>query len=85
MHFQPRAKAVILMMQNDGPSQMDLFDPKPELRSYDGKSHSIKVEMFQPGSEQNVLMGSPFQFRRYGSCGTEMSEVIPHIGSVADQ
>ena len=84
-HFQPRAKAVIMMMQNGGPSQMDLFDPKPQLRAYDGKSHSIKVEMFGPGSEQNILMGSPFQFKPYGSCGMEMSEVIPHIGSVADR
>jgi len=82
--FQPRAKAVIMMMQNGGPSQMDLFDPKPALREYNGKAHSIKVEMFQSGSEQNVLLGSPFQFKRYGRCGMEMSEVIPHIGSVAD-
>src|SRR5579872_2826380 len=50
-----RAKAVILLMQNGGPSQMDLFEPKPALDRYDGKSHTIKVEMFQQGSEKNVL------------------------------
>ncbi len=83
-HSAPRAKSVILMMQNGGPSQMDLFDPKPELGKYEGKEHSIKVEMFQAGSEANKLLGSPFQFKHYGQCGMELSEVIPHIGSVAD-
>lgn len=80
-----RAKAVILMMQNGGPSQMDLFDPKPELKKHAGRQHSIKVEMFQPGSEQNRLMDTPFAFRRYGNAGIEMAEVVPHIGSVADE
>jgi len=79
-----RAKAVILMMQNGGPSQMDLFDPKPELKQHAGQQHSIKVEMFQTGSEQNRLMDTPFAFRRYGEAGLEMAEVVPQIGSVAD-
>jgi hypothetical protein len=83
-HFDPKAKAVILMMQNGGPSQMDLFDPKPELGKYEGKEHSVKVEMFQTGSETNKLLASPFKFQHYGKCGMELSEVIPHIGSVAD-
>jgi hypothetical protein len=79
-----RAKSVILMMQNGGPSQMDLFDRKPALKQFEGKQHSVKVEMFQTGSEQNKLLNTPFQFRRYGESGLEMSEVIPHIGGVAD-
>lgn len=80
----PRAKSVILMMQNGGPSQMDLFDRKAALQKSDGRQHSIKVEMFQTGSEQNKLLASPFQFQRYGQSGLEMSEVIPHIGGLAD-
>ena len=79
-----KAKSVILLMQNGGPSQMDLFEPKPALARFDGKSHSIKVEMFQQGSEKNVLMKSPFRFHPQGRCGMELSEVLPHIGSVAD-
>jgi len=71
-------------MQNGGPSQMDLFDPKPALKKYDGRQHSVKVEMFQTGSEQNKLLDTPFRFRRHGAAGIEMSEVIPHIGGVAD-
>jgi hypothetical protein len=84
-HFAPRARAVIQLMQNGGPSQMDIFDPKPELQKYSGKEHPTKVEMFQKGSEANQLLGSPFTFHRRGQCGMELSEVIPHIGSIADE
>src|SRR5262245_32729805 len=81
-HFPGRAKAVIMLVQNGGPSQMDLFDPKPDLAKYDGKVHSEKVEMFQKGSEANKLLASPWKFRRRGRCGMELSEAIPHLGSV---
>jgi Protein of unknown function (DUF1501) len=83
-HFEPRAKAVIMLVQNGGPSQMDLFDPKPELTKKAGIVHGTKVETFQKGSEANKLLGTPFTFRAYGKCGMELSEVIPHLGSVAD-
>lgn len=72
-------------MQNGGPSQMELFDPKPDLKKYEGKVHGEKVEMFQKGSEGNKLLASPFSFYPRGQCGTEMSEIIPHLCSVADQ
>jgi hypothetical protein len=84
-HFPARAKAVILLMQNGGPSQMDLFDPKPDLTRLDGRVHEDRVEMFQRGSEANRLLASPFRFHRRGRCGMELSEVIPHLGSVADE
>src|SRR5262245_38258337 len=84
-HFRARAKAVIMLMQNGGPSQMDLFDPKPELARFDGQRHRVKVEMFQSGSESNKLLKSPFRFLARGRCGMELSEVIPHLGSVADE
>ena len=64
---------------------MDLFDPKPDLKKFEGKTHAEKVEMFQKGSEANKLLGTPFAFHRRGACGMEMSEVIPHLGSVADE
>lgn len=82
--FPGRAKAVIMLMQNGGPSHMDLFDPKPELTKHAGKVHEEKVEMFQKGSEKNVLLGSPLKFRHYGESGMEMAELIPHLGSTAD-
>jgi len=84
-HASPRARAVIMLMQNGGPSQMDLFDPKPALEKFDGKVHHERVEMFQKGSEANKLLKSPFRFAPHGQCGMELSEVIPAIGSVADE
>ena len=57
-HFPARARSVILLMQNGGPSQVDLFDPKPELHKRNGQRHPQKVESFQPGSQANLLMGS---------------------------
>jgi hypothetical protein len=83
-HFPARARSVILLMQNGGPSQVDLFDPKPELQKRSGERHPQQVESFQPGSQANLLMGSAFRFRKHGECGMELSELLPHIGSVAD-
>ncbi|MBI3865952.1 MAG: DUF1501 domain-containing protein [Planctomycetia bacterium] len=84
-HFAPQARAVIMLMQNGGPSQMELFEPKPDLEKFHGKQHSLKVEMFQTGSEQNTLMKSVFPFKKYGASGMEMAEIIPHIGGIADE
>ena len=76
-HFPARARSVIMLMQVGGPSQIDLFDPKPELRKRDGQVHSADVETLQPGSETKKLMASPFRFRRHGQCGMELSELLP--------
>ena len=84
-HVRRRAKSVILLMQNGAPSQMDLFDPKPELNRREGQVHSEKVETFQKGSEQNTLLATPFRFRKYGQCGMDFAEPLPHMASLADQ
>lgn len=84
-HFPARAKSVIMLFQNGGPSQMDLFDPKPELRRRDGQKHPGQVESFQPGSHANLLMASPYSFRPYGECGTEFSQLLPNLGQMADE
>jgi hypothetical protein len=83
-HRRPKARGVIMLVQNGGPSQMDLFDPKPGLKRREGQVYAERVEMFQKGSEANKLLGTPFKFHRRGQCGMELSEVIPHLGSVAD-
>lgn len=80
----PRARAMIMLMQTGGPSNMDLFDRKPELERRNGEPHAGSFETFQQGNT-NKLMGSPFGFRKYGQCGMELSEMIPHLGSVADE
>jgi len=81
-HFPPKAEAVIMMMQNGGPSQMDLFDPKPELTKNSGKT--ANVETYQLGNSDK-LMASPLTFKKYGKCGLEMSTLLPHLGSIADE
>jgi hypothetical protein len=83
--FPGRAKAVIFLLQGGGPSQVDLFDPKPELQKRNGQKHPRSVESFQPGSNANQLMASPFRFRRHGRCGMDFCELFPHLGSVADE
>src|SRR5438105_10852426 len=82
-HFPARARAMVHFMQNGGPSQMDLFDPKPELQKRGGQSIPQSVEIYQKGNSDKVL-ASPFRFHRRGNCGMELSEVMPHLGSVAD-
>jgi hypothetical protein len=84
-HFPARARSVIMLLQVGGPSQVDLFDPKPELQKRDGQKHPGAVESFQPGSQANLLMASPFRFRRHGRCGMDFSELLPHLAGVADE
>jgi hypothetical protein len=84
-HFQPKAKAVIQLMQNGGPSQMDLLDPKPLLTKLHGKKHAEKLETLQEGSAENVLMGSPYKFERRGACGMDVSELLPHTATIVDE
>ncbi len=82
--FAAPAKAVILLMQSGGPSQMDLFDPKPASARFDGTVHQERVEKFQPGSEANRVLASPWRFAPRGQCGMELSDAIPHLAGVAD-
>jgi hypothetical protein len=82
-HFAPRAKAMILLFQNGGPSQMELFDHKPELTRRDGQVYAEKVEVLQPGNSDKLMAGV-YKFQRHGECGMELSEKLPGLGSVAD-
>ena len=84
-HFPPRAERVVVLFQNGGPSQMDLFDPKPELWRHSGKPYpgGVKVETLSPAGSGNLL-GSPFGFRPSGQSGMQLSELIPHIAAIAD-
>ena len=83
-HFPPRAKAVICLFQHGGPSQMDLFDPKPELSRHHGKPYPGELEIhFQ--SQKGNLLASPFKFERRGQAGIELSELLPHTATIADE
>src|SRR5207247_1329576 len=80
-HFPAKAKAVIQLVQNGGPSQMDLFDPKPELTRRAGQPHPDGVEIHQPNNH-NILLASPFEFRKFGQCGMDISEALPHKATI---
>ncbi len=83
-HFPAKAKAVIQLVQNGGPSQMDLFDPKPELTRLAGQPLPGGVEIHQPNNV-NTLLPAPFEFKKYGQCGMDVSEMLPHTAGIVDE
>lgn len=87
-HFKPRAKAVIYLFMAGGPTQLDLFTEKPKLREHHGQAPPAsylagKRFAFLKGSE--TLLGSPQSFQRYGHCGQELSDLIPHHQRIVDE
>jgi hypothetical protein len=82
-HHPPRAKAVICLFQHGGPSQMDLFDPKPELSKRHGQPYPGQVEAHFH-TQVGKLLGSPFTFRKCGQAGIELAELLPHTAKIAD-
>lgn len=80
-HFPAKANAVIFLFMYGGPSQVDLFDPKPELTRNHGRpmTGKGKIEVFfgNPGN----LMASPYQFKKYGQSGIEVSELYPTLAT----
>jgi hypothetical protein len=87
--FAPKAKSCIFIFMEGAPSQMDLFDPKPKLNELNGQklpdSLTKQVRFAFIQKETAVLMGTPRKFQKHGQCGMEMSELLPHIGSCADE
>ena len=84
-HFEPRAKAVIHLFMNGGPSQVDLFDPKQDLEKYAGKtpSRDLTAVIVSPQANAGILP-SPYKFKPHGDSGLVFSELLPHMAGVAD-
>ena len=86
-HFAGKAKRVIHLFMNGGPSHVDTFDPKPELNRLDGKPlpDSVKNQL-QPTQRKRVghVFGSPFKFKKHGQSGLEISELFPNVAKHAD-
>jgi hypothetical protein len=81
-HFRGRAKRVIHLFANGGPSQVDTFDPKPELTRLHGKtlpSTNLKTER-----QTGAAFGSPFAFSKHGQSGIDVSEIFPNVAKSAD-
>jgi len=87
-HFPARAKNCIFCFQAGAPSHIDLFDPKPKLNELHGQplpaSMTENVRFAFIKKETAILMGSNRKFTRHGECGMELSDLLPHLGSVAD-
>src|SRR5262245_5897966 len=80
-HFPAKAKHVIFLFLNGGPSHVDTFDPKTSLAKYNGQ--------LMPGGddkkgEPKKLLASPFTFKKYGQSGIEVSDLFPHVGLCID-
>jgi hypothetical protein len=81
----PRARAMISLFMQGGPSHLDLFDPKPELTRHHGTNFSGEIKRDNAGEASAKLFASPWKFHRRGECGMELSELLPALGEVADE
>ena len=82
-HFAPKAKAVIFLFMDGGPSQMDTFDPKPRLTRDNGQPLPFRP----PTTVFNIsdkIYGSPYQFKQYGQSGAWVSELFPQVAERVD-
>jgi hypothetical protein len=82
-HFQPKAKNVIFLFMDGGPSQIDTFDPKPRL----AKEHGQPIRMNVPPTQFNnvgLVMQSPWRFWQYGQSGIPVSDLFPHVAQCVD-
>src|SRR5882724_3855735 len=82
--YPAKAKRVIFLFMHGGPSQVDTFDPKPLLTRDNGKPLPFakpRVQFAQTGN----LLKSPWEFKKYGQSGTEISDLFPNIGGMADE
>src|SRR5262245_11362015 len=81
---RPQARAMISMFMQGGPSHIDLFDPKPELTKRHLQSFTGDIKYDNAAEASAKLFGSPWKFSKYGQCGMDLSELLPHLGQVAD-
>jgi hypothetical protein len=87
-HHTPKADACIFLGMLGGVSQIDTFDPKPKLAAWNGRimdwSKEKKTDQPNLFAKPRKFVASPFQFQRYGKCGREISELLPHTAKCAD-
>src|SRR5437899_7095017 len=81
-HFPAKAKRVIHLFMNGGPSHVDTFDPKPALAKYAGKT--LPAPNLRTERKTGAAFPSPFRFQKYGQSGIEVSELFPHVAASID-
>ncbi|REK11982.1 MAG: DUF1501 domain-containing protein [Planctomycetota bacterium] len=80
-HFTPRAKHVIHLFMNGGPSHVDTFDPKPELTKRHGQELPFNLRTER---KTGAAFRSPYKFTKHGQSGIEVSEIFPHVAECID-
>jgi hypothetical protein len=83
-HFAAKAKHVVFLFMNGAPSQVDTFDPKPALTKHHGQPYKGELAVGSNMRPVGHLMGSPFEFRKHGRSGLEISSLFPHTAKFAD-
>jgi hypothetical protein len=83
-HAPAKARAMISLFMHGGPSHVDLLDPKPELSKHSGTEYQGEVVYSFANRASKKLLGSPWKFAKHGQCGTEVSELLPHLSTVVD-
>ncbi len=86
-HFAPKAKRVIHLFMAGAPSQLDMFDYKPELVKLQGKPLPASIhggQRFAFIRSDAAVLGPQFKFAKHGKCGMELSEVLPHLAKIVD-
>ncbi len=81
---QPKAKAMISMFMQGGPSHIDLMDPKPMLNKYAGKTFPGKIKYDNAAQASSTVLACPWKYSRCGESGMEISELLPHLQTIAD-
>ena len=86
-HFLAKAKNVIFLYMDGGPSQVDTFDPKPMLEKYDGRPPHEVIGKLEPTQFANIgkVLKSPWKFRQYGESGIPVSDLFPHVATCVDE
>ena len=90
VHHPPKAKRVIYLFQSGGPSQLDLFDYRPELQKVHGQQLPDEIRQGQrltamSGNQASLpMVKSPFKYSQHGESGQWISEVLPNISKIAD-
>ena len=83
-HHPAQARAMISLFMQGGPSHLVLLDPKPELTRFDGQPFPGSLKYDNAAQASSKVLGSPWKFARHGQCGTEVSELLPHLAGVVD-
>ncbi|HEX3870147.1 MAG TPA: DUF1501 domain-containing protein, partial [Pirellulales bacterium] len=82
-HFAPKAKHIIQLFMPGGPSHLDTFDYKPDIKAHEGE-RPAEVDRPSIRKTKNGLFPGPFNFKQYGECGKWVSDIFPHVGGCVD-